>query len=243
MDWRLLRCGAGGGWTELAGRKELLTEVQYVNSKKGKQLILFGGYTFTFKYHSPVKNTDYWQCTKHTCKAKLVVISNGTIKPVDLTHDHPAPREILNKNIQFGTVDQVKYINSKKGKKLIMYKDYTYNYVHYSVKMDTKQWICPRRKRGCRAKLVVNCHDKLVSEIKMVMSQSGTSLLRYNKYHYCHLRVSKAKIHHWRCTSHSSKNCRARIATKENKEIVSVLGEHSHPPPYFFRVDGTYYKV
>nr|XP_049693202.1 protein tramtrack, beta isoform isoform X39 [Helicoverpa armigera] len=62
-----------------------------------------------------------------------------------------------------GDAQDVKYINSKKGKKLIMYKEYTYNYLYHNAKMNTKQWICPGRNRGCKAKIIVNGHDKVVS--------------------------------------------------------------------------------
>nr|XP_049693204.1 protein tramtrack, beta isoform isoform X45 [Helicoverpa armigera] len=62
-----------------------------------------------------------------------------------------------------GDAQEIKYLDSKRGKKLIMYRQYTYNYMHYNAKMNTKQWVCPGRSRGCKAKIVVNCHDEVVS--------------------------------------------------------------------------------
>ncbi|PZC77000.1 hypothetical protein B5X24_HaOG203951 [Helicoverpa armigera] len=70
-------------------------------------------------------------------------------------HDHAPPR--------FYVSNDVTYIDSRRGKKLLKYQEYTYNFTYHNAKMNTKLWRCPGRTRGCKAKIIVDCHDKVVS--------------------------------------------------------------------------------
>lgn len=60
-------------------------------------------------------------------------------------------------------VPDFQYIRSKKGKQLILYKDYSYSFNKYSSTKKTTYWVCSSRSaKNCKATLFVNEHDIII---------------------------------------------------------------------------------
>lgn len=59
-----------------------------------------------------------------------------------------------------------------------------------------------------------------------VLSRFGKKLIKIGDYTFYLLRVIGPKTH-WRCSTHSSKGCKAAISTIE-EQIISIKNVHNH---------------
>lgn len=83
---------------------QLFSDIKFINSKRGRQLILHREYTYGFTKHYSRKNSTYWQCTGRTttnCKGRIEVSNYGKVISGNLHHSHPPPQFYIRNGYYF----------------------------------------------------------------------------------------------------------------------------------------------
>ncbi|GBP52273.1 hypothetical protein EVAR_9185_1 [Eumeta japonica] len=66
----------------------------------------------------------------------------------------------------------------------------------------------------------------------MIRSRRGQMLMLFQSYTY-YKRSRTRQGWRWDCSTHNSKDCRAKIYTNEENDITEITGNHTHEPPKF----------
>ncbi|KAH9631451.1 hypothetical protein HF086_014296 [Spodoptera exigua] len=82
------------------------------------------------------------------------------------------------------------------------------------------------------------------SDFKFIMSQKGKTLILLNDYTYWHASQGRRKkIGRWRCSSHNSRRCKAKLEVDRFKHIIQADLNHTHPPPKYCVNNGKYFRI
>ena len=61
-------------------------------------------------------------------------------------------------------ISDYKYISSKRGKQLILHKEYTFNFTKSTPTKNTSYWQCTGQANNkCKAKLILDAHGNIIS--------------------------------------------------------------------------------
>lgn len=86
-----------------------------------------------------------------------------------------------------------------------------------------------------------NC---FVTDVKIIKSKKGKQLILYKKNPYSFSKYfNTKKIAYWRCTSRTSRNCKATIFVDDYGNITCGIPAHTHSPPEYLVSDGQYIRV
>uniref|UniRef100_A0A2H1WAQ4 SFRICE_005654 n=1 Tax=Spodoptera frugiperda TaxID=7108 RepID=A0A2H1WAQ4_SPOFR len=203
-----------------------------MKSQRGKDLIVYGGYTYGRK------STNLWICSTHkpSCKAKIQINpASAEIAYVFNEHSHP-PRQLIEVNGKF-----IPYaiVRSVRGREHILVGLYTFRF------QDGCIWHCAYKKQNpkCRAKLRLN-QNKNITEIsnsptyEIVKSQRGKDLLLVDNYTFTKCVFSPNT---WTCSQRRGSSCKARLRLDKLGNIVKINNEHPHPPRQFVKLDNGQY--
>uniref|UniRef100_A0A2H1V1N9 SFRICE_000692 n=1 Tax=Spodoptera frugiperda TaxID=7108 RepID=A0A2H1V1N9_SPOFR len=139
--------------------------IQYVKSRTGTQMILMNHYTYCLVWQSPTKGTTHWRCSSHNgkkCKAKLITDTTGNITG-NMVHTHTPYKYAVLKGVYIRI--GVKFIESKRGRPLLLLDNYTYSLSSSSQANGTNRWVCTSRskKQGCKAKVILSSQREIVA--------------------------------------------------------------------------------
>ncbi|XP_061704423.1 uncharacterized protein LOC133515847 [Cydia pomonella] len=116
----------------------------FVESRKGHTILQYGGHRYRKAYRS--KHGIRWNCsTDKGCPAFLYLNDNDEIIMSNKIHRHSLP---FNENIDTDQTDTAVVITSRKGKEMLLFRQYTYRRQY--TKPNRTRWVCSTLK-NCRA--------------------------------------------------------------------------------------------
>nr|XP_049693199.1 protein tramtrack, beta isoform isoform X36 [Helicoverpa armigera] len=81
-------------------------------------------------------------------------------------------------------------------------------------------------------------------EFEYIQSRYGKQLILFKKYTYSLKRTNKRYgTKHWRCSTHNSKGCNAKIIINRHNLIEYACYEHPHPTVNYIKHNGVYIRV
>ncbi|CAB3250332.1 unnamed protein product [Arctia plantaginis] len=143
------------------------------------------------------------------CPAVLTLDAFNSVVCVRGDHNHPDP-------VIFDTPREALIIPSrnKRGQGMLVFRNYTYSWRNH--KKNGSYWTCSSHHK--KGPVIIKGKKK------------GQYFLLYNSYTYTRSATSKkGKV--WKCTSFKAEDCKVRMTTDDNLNVVVTKGDHNHDPP------------
>ncbi|KAI5646749.1 FLYWCH zinc finger domain-containing protein [Phthorimaea operculella] len=128
---------------------------QWVHNRCGKELLVFGGYSFYQQQRN--RKTDRWACTSlggvRNCRARIMVTKDRNIVDLLDAHNHAPPKYLIENGIFFST----------SGKDILLLGGFSY-YMQSQAKT-TARWVCTSNSgvRKCRARVLLTKDRQVAS--------------------------------------------------------------------------------
>lgn len=75
------------------------------------------------------------------------------------------------------------------------------------------------------------CESRGSTDVRYVLTQKGGQALLYCGYCFYKVRDGENRKTFWRCSKYRTESCEVRVTTQEDR-VVSIRGEHNHPPEH-----------
>ncbi|CAH0723922.1 unnamed protein product, partial [Brenthis ino] len=149
---------------------EYYEEIQFITSRRGKQLLVHEQYVFA--RNSVSKAGVAWACSSRcskNCKAQVWLSNEGALVVINSNHSHEPPVYYVNNNghyanRKFGGPDmRPMFITSKRGTKVLLFQHYTF--CKKNLRKDGSSWACTSHSsKKCFARVCLS-NDGIVSVV------------------------------------------------------------------------------
>ncbi|GBP52284.1 hypothetical protein EVAR_9196_1 [Eumeta japonica] len=130
--------------------------LELLESRKGRPMVLYKGYTFN--PHIETKLGRRWYCSSKVsknCKAYLNITHDMILRGASDVHNHGPPK--------FHVTSDVRELTTQRGKPMVMFKGFTFN--AYSETKYERRWACSSRiTKKCKA-FVYTTHDMRLTKM------------------------------------------------------------------------------
>ncbi|OWR46257.1 hypothetical protein KGM_208278 [Danaus plexippus plexippus] len=188
---------------------------EFIKSRRGKDLIMINGFTFS-------QNTArLWICSKYPkCKAKISRNVDGSVSLMSDEHNHKPDKIVRTRDGRKAKGCKARvYLNTDETE--IIYLDNNHGH---------QPPIYAKSSNGCYVK---------VNEFNFITIAGNKRLLMVKGYTF-----AKTNKRHWYC-SKKAKGCKARVYfNSDETEVVFCDNTHQHKPPIYTQSsDGFYFKL